>query len=262
MSFRLNFDLSLSFPPPPSRSQRPLAGSEQPPNARQEIKKGFRGWLQTARSHPSYSLRLLYFLSAIAGIILDNLVIGNVWHSYRMVDIHRMALAPLIIGLLWQLISIYDKRLFHGRQIPNWATATVESLGFLGFLTLFVGHRIALIDGPRYLALGEMLLLAYDSAVWIILWYFLFPIPSLIDVLVHGILAAKCHAQGLRNLRSRRAGCSECEHGHGKGKGHAADDEEALLGGEEPERQEGEPGPSQQVAPAQYRDDVQGVESS
>ncbi|CAL8583703.1 hypothetical protein XPA_009323 [Xanthoria parietina] len=209
-------------------------------------RKASRGWMQTARRHPNYSLRLLYFLSAIAGIILDNLVIGNVWHSYRMVDIHRMALPPLIIGLLWQLISLYDKRLFHGRQIPNWATATIETLGFLGFLILFIGHRIALIDGPRYLAVGEMLLLAYDSAVWIIL------------CLVHGILAAKCYAQGLRNLRSRRAGCSECEHGHGKGKGHAADDEEALLVGEEPERQEGEAGSSEQVAPAQYRDDVSG----
>lgn len=88
----------------------------------------------------------------------------------------------LIIGLLWQLISIYDKRLFRGRQIPNWATAIVETLGFLGFLTLFIGHRIALIDGARYLALGEMLLPADDSAVWIILWYFLFPIPLLTDV--------------------------------------------------------------------------------
>ncbi len=96
MSFRLNFDLSLSFPPPPSRSQRPLHGADQPPNAgSQEIKKGFSGWMQTARRHPNYSLRLLYFLSAIAGIILDNLVIGNVWHSYRMVDIHRMALPPV-----------------------------------------------------------------------------------------------------------------------------------------------------------------------
>ncbi|KAI4265077.1 MAG: hypothetical protein L6R38_009665, partial [Xanthoria sp. 2 TBL-2021] len=84
-----------------------------------------------------------------------------------------MALPPLIIGLLWQLISIYDGRLFHDRQIPNWAIAIVETLGFLAFLALFVGHRVALIDGPRYLALGEMLLLAYDSAVWIILWYVL-----------------------------------------------------------------------------------------
>lgn len=96
MSFRLNFDVSLNFPPPPPRSQRPLPVSDQSlDGSSQEIKRGYPGWLQTARLHPCYSLRLLYFLSAVAGIILDNLVIGNVWHSYRMVDIHRMALPPV-----------------------------------------------------------------------------------------------------------------------------------------------------------------------
>lgn len=58
--------------------------------------------------------------------------------------------------------------------MPNWAIATIETLGFLGFLTLFIIHRFVLIDDARYdssLALGEMLLIAYDSSVWIILWY-------------------------------------------------------------------------------------------
>lgn len=63
-------------------------------------------------------------------------------------------------------------------------------------------------------------------------------------------------------MRSQRAGCPGCEHGHGKGKGHAADDEEALLGGQEAECEEGQAGASEQIAPAQYRDEVEGVENS
>ncbi|KAL8989116.1 MAG: hypothetical protein Q9169_008429 [Polycauliona sp. 2 TL-2023] len=230
MSFRLNFDLSFNFPPPPPRGQRPLLASDDSGNtSSEEIKTGFPGWLQTARVHPRFSLRLLYFLSAVAGIILDNLVVNNVWHYYRVVDIHQMAFAPLIIGLLWQLITIYDKRLFRGRQLPNWAIAIVETLGFLAFLALFVGNRIALTDRSEYFALGEMLLIAYDSAVWIIL----------------------C--------------CHDCERAHGKGKGHATDaedEEEALFSGEGPACEEGQAGSSEQIAPTKYRDEVEGHEIS
>ena len=96
MSFRMNFDISLSFPRPPPRSGRPQPASDRSQiDTSEGVKRGFPGWLQTARQHPRYSLRLLYFLTAIAGIILVNLVSGNVWHSYRIVDIHRMAFAPV-----------------------------------------------------------------------------------------------------------------------------------------------------------------------
>ncbi|KAL8834915.1 MAG: hypothetical protein Q9176_007209 [Flavoplaca citrina] len=234
MSFRMNFDISLSFPPPPPRSGRPQPASDRSQeDSSEEVKRGFPGWLQTARQHPRYSLRLLYFLTAIAGIILVNLVSGNVWHSYRIVDIHRMAFAPLIIGLLWQLIALYDKRLFHGRQVPNWAIAIVETLGFLAYLALFVGNRLELIDESAY----------YNSSF------------ALGDV-VHGILAIQCYAQGWRNVRPKRVECPDCEHGHGKGKGLAGDDEEPLLGSEGAEGQGGQAGPSEQMAPTQYRDEV------
>lgn len=63
-------------------------------------------------------------------------------------------------------------------------------------------------------------------------------------------------------MRSQRAGCPGCQHGHGKGEGHAADDEEALLGGEEAECEEREAGASEQIAPAQCRDEVEGGETS
>lgn len=63
-------------------------------------------------------------------------------------------------------------------------------------------------------------------------------------------------------MPSKSAGCSRCEHGHGKGKDHAADDEEALLGDEEAEGEEGEAGASEQIAPPQYRDEVEGGENS
>ncbi|KAL9639031.1 MAG: hypothetical protein Q9204_001267 [Flavoplaca sp. TL-2023a] len=255
MSFRMNFDISLSFPPPPPRSGRPLPASDGSHiDSSEEVKRGFPGWLQTARQHPRYSLRLLYFLTAIAGLILVNLVSGNVWHSYRIVDLHRMAFAPLIIGLLWQLITLYDKRLFHGRQVPNWAIAIVETLGFLAYLALFVGNRLELIDESAYYnsswALNEWLLIAYDSAVWIIL------------CLVHAILAIQCYAQGWMNVRPKRVECADYEHGHNKGKGRAADDEEPLLGSGEAEGQEGQAGPSEQTASTPYRDEVEHDENT
>ncbi|KAL8768498.1 MAG: hypothetical protein Q9209_005289 [Squamulea sp. 1 TL-2023] len=248
MSFRFNFDISFDFPPPPPRSSsQPFASGQNPDGTTQEIKRGLPGWLQTARLHPHSSLRLLYFITSLAGIILDNLVLGDVWHYYTVVDIHRTALAPLIIGFIWQIITVYDKRLFHGRQIPNWTIAIVETLGFLAFLALFVGNRLVIIDNARYhgsLALGEILLIAYDSAVWVIL------------CLVNGILAVQCYVQGWRNVRSKRAACPDCERVHGKGKAHATDDEEALIGDEEAGQTLGGAGPSEQTAPSQYRDEV------
>ncbi|KAL8670346.1 MAG: hypothetical protein Q9168_005104 [Polycauliona sp. 1 TL-2023] len=248
MSFRLNFDLSFNFPPPPPRSQRPLlASNHSGNNASEETNKGLAGWLHTARLHPGYSLRLLYFLSAIAGIILANLVSINGWGSYQITDIHRSAVAFLVIGLLWQLVTLYDRRLFGGRQIPNWVLSIVETLGFLAFLALFIGNCIA-VDNATYLALNEMLLVAYDSAVWVIL------------CLLHGILAIKCYAQGWRNVRPKRNGCSECGHAHGKGKGRATDDEEALIGSENAEGEEDQAGPSEQVV--SYRDEVEDIETS
>ena len=57
-------------------------------------------------------------------------------------------------------------------------------------------------------------------------------------------------------MRPKRVECPDCEHGHGKGKGRAEDDEEPLLGSEEAEGQEGQAGPSEQIATTQYRDEV------
>ncbi|KAL8909227.1 MAG: hypothetical protein Q9171_005145 [Xanthocarpia ochracea] len=257
MSFRFNVDLSLNFPPPPPRSPTQISSSpDQNRDGRpQEMKRGFTGWLQTARRHPRYSLRLLYFITTLAGLIIDNVVLSRLgYYYYDIVDVHRSALGPLIIGLLWQLIIgllwqliiLYDKRLFRGREVPNWAIAIVETLGFMGFLGLFVGNSIVTGDPHHDTSLGrvDLLMLCYDSAVWAIL------------CLVNGILAVQCYAQGWRNVRPKRAMCSDCERVQGKGKGHAADDEEALLEGDEAEEEEGgEAGPSGQVEPAQYRDE-------
>lgn len=250
MSFRLNFDLSFNFPPPPPRSRKSSPASDQASDGSTgEIKSGVRGWWQTAEQHPYFSLRLLYFLTSIAGIILGNLVLNDVWHYYSGADIHRTALALVIVGFLWQLLTIYDRRLFQGRQVPNWAIAVVETLGFLAFLALFISNRFMLVDVGDYLALGEMLLIAYNSAVWIVL------------CLVHGILAIKCYIQGARNVRSKRRGCPECGHTHAKGKGHAEGDEEALIGGGEEEGAGGEAGASEQTTSTPYRDEVEGDES-
>ncbi|KAL8918544.1 MAG: hypothetical protein Q9172_005387 [Xanthocarpia lactea] len=248
MSFRFNVDLSFNFPPPPPRSPtRTSSGPNQYPDGEpQEIKRGFTGWLQTARRRPRYSLRLLYFITALAGLVIDNMVLTCLgYYYYFIVDVHRSALGPLIIGLLWQLITLYDKRLFRGREIPNWAIAIVETLGFMAFLGLFVSNSIVISDPHRNTSLGrvDILMLCYDSAVWAIL------------CLINGILAVQCYAQGWRNVRPKRAVCRDCERVRGKGKGHAADDEEPLLADNEAEEEDGEAGPSGQAEPAQYRDE-------
>lgn len=69
--------------------------------------------------------------------------------------------------------------------------------------------------------------------------------------LVNTILAIQCYAQGVKNVRRKRAVCVDCERHRGKGKGVANDDEEALLGEEE----ETVAGPSEQANPAPYRDE-------
>lgn len=77
--------------------------------------------------------------------------------------------------------------------------------------------------------------------------------------LVNAILALQCYAQGWKNVRPKRAVCPDCERGHDKGKGKAIagdDDDEALLGDVE-----GEAGPSEQVAPASYRDQEENGET-
>ena len=140
------------------------------------------------------------------------------------------------------------------------------------FLGLFVGNSIVIGDPHHSRSLGrvDILMLCYDSAVWAILWY-VQPVAITCPLglrwsrgglvlisqcsLVNGILAVQCYALGWRNVRPKRAVCPDCERVRRKGKGHAADDEELLLGGDEAEEEGGEAGPSGQVEPAQYRDE-------
>ena len=103
MSFRFNIDLSLDFPRPPPRDGTqtlltPAGQSGQ--NEPQQVKKGFRGWLQTARQHRRYSLRLLYFIACIIGIMLGIIVVGNVYIR-DLRDVHNTA-----IGLVSSFIQM------------------------------------------------------------------------------------------------------------------------------------------------------------
>ena len=91
MSFRFNIDLSFDFPRPPPRDDTHTASPDQDANPPQS-KKGWPGWLQTARQHPHYSLRLLYSLACIMGLILETVVLNNVWGSYDIRDIHSTAI--------------------------------------------------------------------------------------------------------------------------------------------------------------------------
>lgn len=89
MSFRFNVDLSFDFPRPPPRgssTQAQIESSLSDGDGPQSIKPGFRGWLQTARQHPRYSLRLLYFIACIIGLILNAVVVNSIW-SYGIVDV-------------------------------------------------------------------------------------------------------------------------------------------------------------------------------
>ena len=93
MSFRFNVDLSFDFPRPPRRdgqSQIVIPGQSGP----EPVKKGLPGWIQTARQNPRYSLRLLYFISAIIGLILNSIVVNSIW-SWRVVDVANGAF-PLV----------------------------------------------------------------------------------------------------------------------------------------------------------------------
>lgn len=92
MSFRFNIDLSLSFPPPPPRHNQPnpLTSPTSPSQTNDqdgaEPKKGFKSWVQTARQHPQYNLRLLYFITCVIGLVLNSIAVNNIW-SYRVNDV-------------------------------------------------------------------------------------------------------------------------------------------------------------------------------
>ncbi|KAL8750821.1 MAG: hypothetical protein Q9184_006283 [Pyrenodesmia sp. 2 TL-2023] len=240
MSFHFNLDLSLAFPPPPprSRTQNNLPETKNTHDA-PENKKGLPGWLQTARQHPHYSPRLFYLIAALIGIILENVVLANIsWYS-NVNDVHRSAFGPLILGLLWQPLTLFSPRLFRGRQIPNWAIALVETIGCLAFLALIIGNTMAINDDQRYRSsfnLPQVMLVTYASAIWMVL------------CLLHATLAIQSYAQGWRNVRPKRAVCPHCEGGHGKGKGRASDSEGEGNG-------ETEAGPSEPRVSERYRDE-------
>ncbi|KAL8925660.1 MAG: hypothetical protein Q9208_003343 [Pyrenodesmia sp. 3 TL-2023] len=156
-------------------------------------------------------------------------------------------MVQLVLGLLWQLLTLFSPRLFRGgRKIPNWAIALVETIGCLAFLALVVGNAIA-IDFAQgystYYRLNQVMLVTYGSAVWVVL------------CLLHGALAIQCYAQGWRNVRPKRAGCPHCDDGEGKGKGRAGDEEEALLAGGFEGHAANGAGPSEQPTLERYRDE-------
>ena len=89
MSFRFNIDLSFDFPRPPPRdssTQAQIGSSASDGDGPQPIKPGFQAWIQSARQQPRYSLRLLYFIACIIGLILNAIVVNSIW-SYRIVDV-------------------------------------------------------------------------------------------------------------------------------------------------------------------------------
>ena len=80
----------------------------------------------------------------------------------------------MIGGLLWQLLNLEAVRLFHGRQIPNWLIAVVETVGFGGFLTMTVLEILAVDESTRYsyspIGVLDAMMVAYDSGAWIVCW--------------------------------------------------------------------------------------------
>ncbi|CAF9934628.1 MAG: hypothetical protein HETSPECPRED_009299 [Heterodermia speciosa] len=253
MSFRFNVDLSFDFPRPPPRgssTQAQIVSSSPDRDSPQAVKPGFRGWIQTARQHPRYSLRLLYFIACIIGLILNAIVVNSIW-SYRIVDVATGAFYFLSAGLVWQLVTLYDFRLFRGRQIPNWVVAVIETAGFGVFAALVVLVNIAVEDQERYgyspLEAVNLMKVAYNSSVWVLC------------CLLNGILAIQCYAKGVRNVRAKRPKCPDCEHAqeHGANDDGAPaegdEEQEALLGGDQSEA-----GPSKQGATAAYRDEPEG----
>ena len=81
--------------------------------------------------------------------------------------------------------------------------------------------------------------------------------------LLNAILAIQCYAQGVRNLRAKRAKCPDCEHAPGQGSSNndgvpaEEEEQEALREGDE-----NEAGPSEQGAIDPYRDEPEGEEAT
>ncbi|KAI4147078.1 MAG: hypothetical protein LQ341_001881 [Variospora aurantia] len=82
---------------------------------------------------------MIYLVTALIGFTLDNVLLANFGDRYPVTDLHRVALAPLIVGFFWQIIVLCGPRLFPRRTIPNWLIALIETIGYLMFLALFAG---------------------------------------------------------------------------------------------------------------------------
>lgn len=72
------------------------------------------------------------------------------------------------------MIILEAVRLFHGRQISNWLIATVETVGFGGFLAFVALEIIAVDESARYsyspIGVMDAMMVAYDSGAWIVCW--------------------------------------------------------------------------------------------
>ncbi|KAG7008603.1 hypothetical protein G7Y79_00005g017440 [Physcia stellaris] len=223
MSFRFNIDLSLSFPPPPPRHNQPNPLAPHLPRPKSTVKMVLsQRKASKAGYRPRASTRNTIFAYSV----------NNIW-SYRVNDVASGAFVFLIGGLLWQLLNLEAVRLFHGRQIPNWLIAVVETVGFGGFLTMTVLEILAVDESTRYsyspIGVMDAMMVAYDSGAWIVC------------CLLNAILAIQAYAQG--------------GHGKGKGKDHAGGEEEEALLGEAENEAESEAGPSGEAPEASYRDE-------
>lgn len=107
MSFRLNFDLSLSFPSPPPRSDDDMHNQPSPTSTTpvqgqdDDGRRRPQGWWRTARQHPHFVLRVIYLVTTLMGLILDTVLLSNIgYYYYAVVSLHQTALVPVSPSLL------------------------------------------------------------------------------------------------------------------------------------------------------------------
>ena len=151
-------------------------------------------FFQAVQGHQRFRLRLTAIIAATCGSLLNFLIlfaciVGNdrrvpvqiltgcayipvchYCHSMCRRQSARLTLfnTQLILSLAWDYLDLASRRLLK-LEIPPTILASVDGLGFLGYLAIIIVNGFVCSD--MYEGGGIIVLQVYNSVFWIICWY-------------------------------------------------------------------------------------------
>ncbi|KAL8848773.1 MAG: hypothetical protein Q9221_006244 [Calogaya cf. arnoldii] len=129
-------------------------------------------FFQAVQGHQRFRLRLTAIIAATCGSLLNFLILfACIVGNDRRVPVQILtgcAYIPLILSLAWDYLDLASRRLLK-LEIPPTILASVDGLGFLGYLAIIIVNGFVCSD--MYEGGGIIVLQVYNSVFWIICWY-------------------------------------------------------------------------------------------